>query len=403
MKTDSRSILLVTGLIVFLLVVCVGDRFFYQENKKTIENFNGNVIETFDNHGYTKFSETVVPDSFLQAKEKGNLDQCKKNCDDDADCIGFTRENVDDNSNGECNLIYKIDHCLNENKKPSANINLAPNTSDDYQRYNTYLKNQDLDKYNMARMNCIILNELVSLKHNKYPFDCVYQNNDGNLIMNKVEPTDDDASKVKTIYKLVKGLSGKGVSFMVMRGNSEYYLVNHNASEDIKLEQLQDGGQFKKDATFEIDSGHSSKSNLFSIRKAEGNRDLYWKVNQTNKRVIMTNINDVSGDKTSILFEVVHPMIDTFEALPMEVPAPTVEEDPIPSEEELKDEKQSELEKLELEIREVQHQQNMKLMNIMLDVNKFKLMDLSMSDYLTKCNQSSSEELIRVVPVESTN
>ena len=28
MKTDSRSILLVTGLILFLLVVCVGDRFF---------------------------------------------------------------------------------------------------------------------------------------------------------------------------------------------------------------------------------------------------------------------------------------------------------------------------------------------------------------------------------------
>ena len=61
MKTDSRSILLVTGLIVFLLVVCVGDRFFYQENKKTIENFNGNVIETFDNHDILKFSETVVP------------------------------------------------------------------------------------------------------------------------------------------------------------------------------------------------------------------------------------------------------------------------------------------------------------------------------------------------------
>ena len=96
-------------------------------------------------------------------------------------------------------------------------------------------------------------------------------------------------------------------------------------------------------------------------------------------------------------------MIDTFDAVPMEVPAPTVVEDPEPNEDELKDEKQTELEKLELEIREVQHQQNMKLMNIMLDVNKFKLMDLSMSDYLTKCNQSSSEELVRVVPVESTN
>ena len=48
-------------------------------------------------------------------------------------------------------------------------------------------------------MNCIILNELVSLKHNKYPFDFVYQNNDSHLTMNKVEDIDDDSEKVKTI------------------------------------------------------------------------------------------------------------------------------------------------------------------------------------------------------------
>ena len=118
----------------------------------------------------------------------------------------------------------------------------------------------------------------------------------------------------------------------------------------------------------------------------------------------MTNINDVGADKSSILFETVHPLIDTFEIVPEEVPAPTIEEkEPDVTEEDLREEKQSELEKLELEIREVQHKQNLKLMDIMLDVNKFKLMDLSMSDYLTKCNQTSSEELIRVVPTESVN
>jgi len=39
----------------------------------------------------------------------------------------------------------------------------------------------------------------------------------------------------------------------------------------------------------------------------------------------------------------------------------------------------------------------MKLMNVMLDVNKFKLMDLSMSDYLRKCNQTSADEMIDVI------
>ena len=41
-----------------------------------------------------------------------------------------------------------------------------------------------------------------------------------------------------------------------------------------------------------------------------------------------------------------------------------------------------ELEKLELDIREAQHGQNLKLMNIMLDVNKFKLHSFLMIHYI---------------------
>ena len=130
MKTHSQSIVLVTTLIIFLLIICVFDRFFYKKNKEIIENF--------DNHTYTKYNETIIPNSLLNKKEKGNLDQCKKNCDDDDKCIGFTRENIDDNSDGECNLIYSIDHCLNENKKPNEGINLAPGVSDNYQNYNRF-------------------------------------------------------------------------------------------------------------------------------------------------------------------------------------------------------------------------------------------------------------------------
>ena len=96
-------------------------------------------------------------------------------------------------------------------------------------------------------------------------------------------------------------------------------------------------------------------------------------------------------------------MVETFDVIPNEVPAPSLEEEPIKTESDLREEKNSELENLELQIREVQHEQNMKLMDIMLNVNKFKLMDLSMSDYLTKCNQNSGEELIRVVPSVSEN
>ncbi len=395
MKTNSQSIILVTTIIIFLLIICVCDRFFYKKNKAVIENF--------DSDNYTKFNETIVPNSFLNKVEEGNLDQCKKNCDDDNKCIGFTRENVDNDKTAECNLIYSIDSCLSENKKPYDGMTLAPGASVDYQGYNTYLKNQNANRFNIERMKCMELNQIVSLKHNKYPFDFVYQNQDGSLTMNKVENSSEDSEKVLSIFKIIKGLSGSGVSFMVLKNGEEYFLVNPKGKEEVILKQNEEGGQFKKDATFEILMNYSTKANLFSIRKGVGNTDLFWKVNQTNKKIVMTNINDVGADKSSILFETVHPMIDTFEIVLEEVPAPTEENEPEVTEEDLREEKQSELEKLELEIREVQHKQNLKLMDIMLDVNKFKLMDLSMSDYLTKCNQTSSEELIRVVPTESVN
>ena len=389
MKKDVSNILIITTLAGFILIMCILDKHFYQDNKKQMEQF--------ENNNYKKFNETIVPDSFLQKKEQGNLDQCKKNCDDDSSCVGFTRENKDDSGNAECNLIYNIDGCFNENKKPYDTFNLAPNMSTDYQNYDTYLKKNDIETFNIHKNKCLELNNIVSLKHTKYPFDFLFQNSDGKLIMNKVENSDLDTEKVKAIFKIVKGLTGSGISFLINKNGEDHYLVNSTGNEEVKLEQKQTGGQFNKDASFEINDEYSSKSNLFSIRKMVGNRDLYWKINQTNKKLIMVNVDELGSDKTPILFEIVDSLIDTFDVKPLEVPAPSPEKENIPTEEDLTLEKQQELEKLELEIRETQHKQNMKLMNVMLDVNKFKLMDLSMSDYLRKCNQNSADEMIDVI------
>ena len=37
------------------------------------------------------------------------------------------------------------------------------------------------------------------------------------LLMNKVENSSEDKDKVLSIFKIIKGLSGKGVSFMVLK------------------------------------------------------------------------------------------------------------------------------------------------------------------------------------------
>ena len=241
---------------------------------------------------------------------------------------------------------------------------------------------------------------MVSLKHNKYPMDFIYQGSDSKLILEKIEKTNEDIDKVRSTFKIVKGLSGNGISFETERDNVKFYVINRTGSEDVKLEQFEDNGDFKKNTTFEIDLKYSSDANLFGIRRMNGNNDLYWKVNQINKKIIMININEIGDDKSPVLFHLDIPLIDNFNIKYLEFPAPSVE-DPEIIEYDMKKEKQEELEKLELEIREVQHKQNLKLMDVMLDVNKCKLMDLSMSDYLTKCNRMSSDNLISVVPSSS--
>ena len=87
---------------------------------------------------------------------------------------------------------------------------------------------------------------MIRLKHNKYPFDLVYQNGDGKFIMKKIESSENDNEKVKGIFKLVKGLSGSGVSFMVERDGGEYYMVNKPGKEEVLLEQKEEEDNLKK-------------------------------------------------------------------------------------------------------------------------------------------------------------
>ena len=70
-----------------------------------------------------------------------------------------------------------------------------------------------------------------------------------------------------------------------------------------------------------------------------GNRDLYLKINQTNKKIIMTNINDIGLDKTPILFEQTKPIIDTFDIMPEMVPAPAEVEEEIRTDDDMRLEK----------------------------------------------------------------
>ena len=120
---------------------------------------------------------------------------------------------------------------------------------------------------------------------------------------------------------------------------------------------------------------------------------------------MLVNQEDIKDDNDSIntvLFEIIKPMEYTDVSKMIEVPAPSVTEDNEDLEGE-KEEMKDELEELEIDIRKLQHEQNLKLMDIMVNVNKFKLMDLSLSDYLTQCTKNSSDQNVSVLNNNNTS
>ena len=119
----------------------------------------------------------------------------------------------------------------------------------------------------------------------------------------------------------------------------------------------------------------------------------FWKSNDITNKISIVSEREAMIDKDNCMFELVEELSYSPEPVKKEIiaPSPTIEEK---EEDTNNSQKMSEdLEKLELDIREAQHEQNLKLMNIMLDVNKFKLHDLSMSNYLKTCTRNSGNDL----------
>ena len=156
----------------------------------------------------------------------------------------------------------------------------------------------------------------------------------------------------------------------------------------------EDSLYFKQNASFVMDLEYAENESYefqevkyVSIKHENKGIIFYWKINEVTQKVVLINKEKVTDDTEDIMFEFKYPLPfedekspenDAEKLVPMESPSETQEDDINTAEmKSLSDE----LDKLELDIRESQHQQNLKLMNIMLDVNKFGLQDLSMSDY----------------------
>ena len=403
-----------------------------ETNKNSYNNSNSQ-NENFSNMEdivYKKLNETAVP---IKKEDKvkpvlGNLEQCQEKCNLDSDCIGFVREKKLDETVAKCHIIKNVINCHNEHKKPSEKYILNdPKFEDDLEvipkdffNYDTYFKYDSMSAKNKDNIQkCISLQQKISIVPKNFPFSYLITDNNNNLfvvnkknividvkdITNEGDIIQEKHHSKKGVFTIVKGLNGTGVSFKAQTKNGDFYIVHRGKEENLVLDLYDDSLVFRESASFEIDMKYTedkikkfSEIRYVSIRKTKDNVDSFWKLNNVTKKIIIADTKQMDENKTSdIMFELVVALDFTDdnttdkESINEEVsPAPSqIEHVEIPTNEDMN----SELEQLEIDIRTAQHEQNLKLMNIMLDVNKFKLHDLSMVDYLTKCTGTSGEEL----------
>jgi hypothetical protein len=430
-KIKYSLYLILIILILFLLDKYVDIKKEQKQKQKIVENMSNmnNTNKSNKTNNYTKYEDTIIGGAMKGTKLRGTLDQAKDSCNTDDKCIGIIRKNVEAGKEDDYYKIEKIDVCINKynklpelkkdkNNKKEENKTTNLIYGNTFSDYSTYLK-EETD----SSVRCIRLDTTISIKHLKYPFDRLVSDNDltlrsksiDEIVENKNESSNGKIYSRNGIFHIVKGLTGEGISFKITKNNEEYYLVNMNDTEDITVSMLKEDSSFKRNATFHLDLNYvvnsgiedlenSEKTKYISIKKVENNRNYFWKINDINKKIILINQEDIKDDNDSIntvLFEITQPLEYIEVSKEIEVPAPSIEE----PEEELpdKEEKKKTLEKLELDIRELQHKQNLKLMDVMVDVNKFKLMDLSLSDYLTKCTRNSSDQNINAITTNTNN
>lgn len=399
------------------------------DNKKNssvaqVVNFNleGEKVESFENPTYQKYRETSVPVPLKKGKKEeaiGNLDQCKIQCDAKDECLGFTREKIADTGTGKCYLISNVVNCHNEYREPSEKYLLSPGMSDkiyyqpvDFADYDTYFK-LDVSKVEKDSIQkCVRLNMTTGISPRKYPFSLLVLDENYNLLVmskdkyveSKKDLDDGNFYSKYSIFTVIKGLNGKGVSFKINKNNSDFYVVKKGEGENLVLQLEEDSLYFKQNASFVMDLEYAENESLefqevkyVSIKHEHKGIIFYWKINEVTQKVVLVNKEKISDDTEDIMFEFKYPLPFKEEEVaeklekniePIISPSETTKPEVIEGEKKTLSE---EIDKLELDIRESQHQQNLKLMNIMLDVNKFKLQDLSMSNYLTQCVRTSED------------
>lgn len=281
---------IIVSLLIFLIILLV--------YLKIIKNNPNNPEGFTNNNKYDKFIETVfknedvIKDNIWKDK---NLAQCKEKCNKDKKCIGFSRDNINDDKKGGCYPVNIIGDCHSNRKgeKEERQFSIS---------YNSYLKksykNDNFDFISKC-LNNQHMNTYIHINSHLHPEHYLTIKNN-NLHFIKHTHKDDKFHK-NTTYQLVKGLEGSGTVSFIIKDNFDenYYLFANSITNYLELVPLDKTSSTTKEranASFEILDGFADKHKI-SLRKfnlSENEPQLFLILNEKKEpRVVLSFKDDI--------------------------------------------------------------------------------------------------------------
>ena len=321
---DIKCIVIKLIVIIILLIA------FYILWKKS-QSSSSNTIEQFENNSnnqidYLKLNETYIdsPDGNKSLEmlyvnysgmevgkdiwENKTLDQCMDTCNELENCVGFSRELVNDDSPAKCFPKTNISNCYSNRK---GDMNQMQNAI----KYNSYIKNTTPDIIN----KCIgdeklTLNRSCFIKSYMFPNKYIGSNGDGSVVL--IEDNDPDFTK-KCNFRIEIGKDGIGtISLLHIDSNKYIYRNTKNGNNIIMLKDLSAGKtDDKQRCSFNI---LDSMKNLikFKCLLLDGETiEHYISINPDNQKYIISTptqiINNNTNDKKLITFKIVSNIISS--------------------------------------------------------------------------------------------
>lgn len=287
--------------------------------------FNNDINENFTNDtSYNKYPETLIEkkdgqninklynnyEGELKGKsiwENKTLGQCEKECAELGNCIGFSRDNIDDDMEGNCYPRTNLSVCHTIRKGDSEQKTNASS-------FNTFIKsNIPKQKTKCLGSNDFTLNRLIYI--NSYAKPSFYICNDNGNVKLKNYKFNGSAFINQCKFKIVEGLAGEGTISIQMTDNyDENYYLSDNGNGGITILPVRTRKNNKSTltsrnrASFELVDGFSNSHYIsFKTYSLTGNNKYLMVTNETsdNPRLKLVSLKEINGNEKLATFDIV--------------------------------------------------------------------------------------------------